>query len=262
MEWGPISIGVTVALSIATTILIRRLTRRKKPTWAYTTKKLIGLGTDAPKGLQLTFNSKPVNDIYQTTFIFFNRGRETIRNGDVTQPVTMHFHEGEILRKPVIKATSNEAIKFSAKHVIAQGGHQVRLEFLYLDHEDGGACEILHTKSSEITCAANIIGAKEIDNAGKLIVSSQTLSRLKILRPVCWAMISASVPSIIYGQPAFKLGGTVVMSRLFLASFGVASLVIGTIILAGYQAFRKQYLPTGYLSKLPSWYETYLEKAE
>lgn len=262
MEFGPISIGVTIALSIVAIILTRRLIRRKQPTWAHTTEKIIGLGTDTPKELQLTFNGKPVNDVYRTTFIIFNRGRETIRKKDVTQPVTMHFQEGGILREPIITTTSNEAIKFSTKHVIAQGGHQVRVGFLYLDHEDGGVFEVLHTESSQITCTANIIGAKKIDNAGKLIVSSQTLSRLKILRPVCWVLISASVPAIIYGQPAFRFEETIVMSRLLLASFGIASLVGGAIILASYQAFRKRYLPTGYLSKLPSWYETYLEKAE
>lgn len=259
MEWGPISIGVTVGLSILAIILTRKLIRRKKPTWAYTTEKLIGLGTDAPKELQLTFNGKPVTDVYQTTFIFFNSGRETILKKNVTKPCTMHFHEGEILREPIITTTSNEEIKFSAKHVISKDGHAVRLDFLYLDHEDGGVFEVLHTESSQITPTGNIIGAKKIDNIGKLILYSRQLSLIKIMLRVGGGSISAGVPLTIYGRAALVPGATLDISTNPFAFIGLMFLTIGLTLLIPMAIGLRRHM---YFIGLPRWYRVYLGKAE
>lgn len=252
MEWGPISIGVPVALSIVAIILTRRLVRRKQPAWAYTQKKIIGLGTDAPKELQLNFNGKPINDVYRTTFIFFNRGRETIRSGDVTQPVTMHFQEGEILREPIITITSNEAIKFLAKHVITQGGHQVRLEFLYLDHEDGGVFEVLHTQSTKIMCSGNVIGSKKIDNIGELSLLTGFSLGFWIASLV---MISVGVPFMIHGLPPVTSSDEITYVSLSFP-LGAGLLFVGAI------TFVSETVKRWRSAKYPSWCKVYLEKTK
>jgi len=166
MIWGIISIPLTIALFIVSTILLIKLTKRKRPTWASNTKQVIGLGTEAPPEIKLYFSNKQVNDIYQTTFILFNRGNETILRNDVTENVTIHFKDAELLRQPTINAISKDAIKFSAKQVIKEGDNCIELDFLYLDNKDGAVVEVLHTASKGITCSGNIIGSRRVVNIG------------------------------------------------------------------------------------------------
>lgn len=196
MEWGPISIGVTVGLTVMLILVGRRGIKAKKPTWAYTTRKLIDRGTHTPKELQLTFKGKPVDEVYQTTFIFFNRGRETIHSADITQPITIHFPKGKILRQPARLEISNGAIKCSAKRAVKDGKHQVKLDFLYLYHEDGAVFEVLHTEQCKLDCTGNIMGAKKIVNAGafKTLTRPHMVYRIGLFAMFCgftgWAIYS------------------------------------------------------------------------
>ncbi len=176
-----ISIPLAIVLFIVSTILVIKLTKRKNPVWAYKTTRIIGLGTNAPPELQLTFSGSPVNDVYQTTFTLFNKGTEAIREGDVTEHVTIHFKGTTILRGPTIKATSKDAIVFSAKQVVKEGDNSIELGFLYLDHNDGAVVEVIHTAPQEISCTANIIGARQIRNIGDFRQSRPRLLGTKIV---------------------------------------------------------------------------------
>lgn len=168
MDWGTVlSITLVIALFIVSTILALKLARKKKPVRAYKSKKIISLGTNAPPELKLTFNDRPVTDVYRTTFIFFNKGNEAIRKSDVTKKITVHFGGAEILREPSVKATSKEEIEFLVKQVVKDGDNAIELDFLYLDHNDGAIVDVIHTTCEQIDCRGNIIGAKEITNIGE-----------------------------------------------------------------------------------------------
>lgn len=164
--WEIISIPLTIVLFIVSTILLIKLTKRKRPVWALNTKQVIGLGAEAPPEIKLYFSNKQINDVYQTTFIFFNSGNETILRNDVTENVTIHFKDAEILRQPTINKMSKDAIKFSAKQVIKGGDNCIELDFLYLDNKDGAVVEVLHAASKGITCSGNIIDSKQVVNIG------------------------------------------------------------------------------------------------
>ena len=118
MEWGPISIGVTIGLTVLSIVLGLRTAKKKIPVWAYETNELIGLGTDAPPELKLSFGDSIVNEVFRTRFILFNKGRETINKDDVTDRITILFHGANILRPPTIENYSREQIRFSAKQVV------------------------------------------------------------------------------------------------------------------------------------------------
>jgi len=161
-----VTIIITVALGIATIVLALKIVKKRQPVWAYKTTKIIGLGSDAPPDLELTFNEQPVSDVYRTRFILFNKGNEAILKENVTESIIIQFKGAEILRQPDIKAKSKEAIKFSAKQVVKGGYNSVEVNFLYLDHDDGAVVEVLHTASEEISCTANTVGARQIKNIG------------------------------------------------------------------------------------------------
>ena len=68
MDWGllgvilaPIFFISTVVLSV---FLAIRFYKRKEPVWAYETARIIGLGSNAPEELRLTFNDRPVDSVY------------------------------------------------------------------------------------------------------------------------------------------------------------------------------------------------------
>lgn len=172
MDWGLIGIILAIVFFIATIVLGLRLTRRKKPVWASVTNEIIGLDTDAPAELKLSFADKSVRDAYRTIFIFFNKGREPIRKNDVAEDIVIHFKGADILQQPDILKPSKEAIEFSAKQIVKDGDKAIELSFRYLDHNDGAVVEVLHTKHQAITHSGDIIGADRIRYIGEFLPPS------------------------------------------------------------------------------------------
>ena len=162
MDLGLIGIILAVIFFASTIIFAVRSARRKTPVYFYNTKKIIGLGADAPSEIKIFFRDKPVTEVYRTTITFFNRGNEVIRSDDVTEKVTFLFKGVHILDQPNVVATSKKAIKFLVKQVIKDGDDAIELSFLYLDRKDGAVIEVLHTANVEMDCKGNIIGVKKI----------------------------------------------------------------------------------------------------
>ncbi|MBA7633198.1 hypothetical protein ES703_40760 [subsurface metagenome] len=162
MDWlTAVLLTLAIGSIVVTVVLGLKLAKDKRPTWAYTTKKIIGLGTDAPPELELTFSGQKVNEVFRTTLIVFNRGRQTILESDVTQKPAIQFEDAEILREPDIIMQSIPAIKFSATKTASSNNDSIEFSFLYLDHKDGAVVEVIHTECKHISCnKGNIIGAK------------------------------------------------------------------------------------------------------
>ena len=160
IDWPfTIMLIITIAAIIVTIVIAIKFQKKKKPVWAYVTRRIIGLGTDAPLELKLLFNEKPIFDVYRTIFIFFNRGNETIRKNDVTDAVTVRFEGAELLRDAYVISVSKPEIRLS---VINRGNNAFEIDFFYLDHSDGALVEVLHTKGERLTCSGNIMGVKGI----------------------------------------------------------------------------------------------------
>lgn len=168
MDWELLTAIIsTAAFGIATIVLAFKLAKKRQPVWAYKTTKIIGLGSNAPPELKLTFNAQPISDVYQTRFILFNKGNEAILKENVTESVVIHFKGANILRQPTILAKSRDGIGVSAKQVIKEGDDAIAVSFQYLDHNDGAVIEVLHTTSQDIKLSGNIIGTKKMRYIGE-----------------------------------------------------------------------------------------------
>jgi hypothetical protein len=168
MDLGTVvAIVVAVILGIISIVLTIKLIRNKKPTWAYQTSKIIGLGTNAPPELKLSFAGKAVKAVFKSTVIFFNKGKDTIRKSDITKDVLIKFEGAEILRDPIIKRISRDANEFQATKIHGTNDNSIKLDFLYLDKDDGAVLEILHTECKEIELLGNIIGVNSIKYTGR-----------------------------------------------------------------------------------------------
>lgn len=223
MDWGLVSTILASIFFVAMVVLAIRLSKKKKPVWAYRTKKIIGLGADAPPELELTFKREPVARVYQTAFIFFNRGNEAIRKDDVTKGITVHFRGAKILREPNIKAKSKEEIEFSASQVVDHGQDSIQLDFLYLGHNDGAVVEVVHTGSEQVDCSGNIIDASEIVNIGVFDAGPQGLYIARAMTGLAmviggFALVSHQLVTAPLEEPSKLLWGTLVaMTGLLLA---------------------------------------------
>jgi hypothetical protein len=183
MDWRfLVTLICTVAFGIATIVLALKLVKKRQPVWAYKTTKIIGLGSNAPPELKLTFNEQPVSDVYRTRVIFFNKGIEAIVKENVTESIVMHFKGANILRQPTILAKSREGIGMSAKQVVKDGDNAVEVSFQYLDHNDGAVIEVLHTTSQDIKPSGNIIGTSEIRYIGEFAPIPDRPIRRTIMR--------------------------------------------------------------------------------
>jgi len=171
MDWGLIGVILAIVFGVATIILsivAIRQARRKKPVWAYATKKLIGLGTNAPPELKLTFNDEPINNVFRTVFIFFNRGNEAIRKSDVTRSVTVRFSGATILRQSDVRPSKDD-LGLVTKRIISGQDSVIELDFPYLDHNDGAVLEVLHTEYKGIECIGNILEAGKPHYIGEFV---------------------------------------------------------------------------------------------
>lgn len=192
MDWGIVGTVLAIVFFTMTVILTLRLARRKKPVWACETTKIVGLGTDAPPELKLSFGGIPVSEVYQTSLIFFNKGVDIIDKDDVTDRITIHFRGARILRQPNIKAPSNDKIRFSAKQVIKEGDDSIQLDFLYLAHHDGAIIEVMHTESQQIRHTGNIKGV-EIKKVGEFEPSKISPKVVRLIVSLAVTVIAVSL---------------------------------------------------------------------
>lgn len=246
MDWllilAIIGILGTLVFGITTIVVTRR---KKEPVWAYKTINIVELGTNVPSELKLTYNGKAVKDVYRTTLILFNRGKEPIRENDKTEPVTIYFMGGEILNEPIIKATSNEAIAFSAKRGVKNNEHFVELNFLHLDHDDGAVMEIMHTSAKQMSCKANIIGAKnkEVDYIGEFEDSFPKFLGIR------------SISFLVAGILAISLVTASVFGKLPFSEFVIELIMLSSVVFGiFFTAFLMNYIPQFIRSrKFPDW---------
>lgn len=202
-----VTIIVAVILGIAAIVQTIRATRRKKPVWAYSRKRVIGIGSVAPPELNLTFNGRPVKEVYQTDVVFFNGGTEAMRREDVKENITMLFKEAEILREPIIKSKSKEAIGFSAKRAVKDGDGAIELDFAYLSHNDGAIIEVLHTSKGKISCGGTIIDVDKISYFGEFAKFRREPFALNVIRSffVPFVMLGFILAAVVRGEIHYPL---------------------------------------------------------
>ena len=239
MDWRfLVTIIITVALGIVAIVLALKLARKKKPAWARHTRGIIGIGTGAPPELELTFNGQPINNVYRTRFIFFNRGNETVHRGDVTQPILIQFQGAKILRSPMILAQSRQAIGASVLQVVRDDYDAVSLSFLYLDHNDGIVVEVIHTESQNIKCSGNIIGTNEIHYVGEFINPGE------ILR---WGTPFLAVNGVVLVLAIVALALNIWEGSKLVFSIIIAYAVVAPLLIGKHLSFVRQGM------KFPKW---------
>jgi hypothetical protein len=142
MNWSLLSTIVFGCFGIAGVVLMIRASRKKRPVWDYFVREIIGLGSDAPPEVKVSFNDREIKELYRAVIVFFNNGNQAIRREDVVKSVVVDFGDGQILKDPVLLAISREENDFSVNRV---EDNRLELGFEYLGHRDGACIEVLHS---------------------------------------------------------------------------------------------------------------------
>lgn len=165
---GIVGIAVAVFFGVLATVLYLRSKKEKVPNIIIRGYPLISvfMGEVLPESISLTYEGKPIKNLWVTDVTFWNSGKEPIRAGDVpsTDPITIRLLHGEILDAKVTKKSSDSTL-FECNR--AQP-NSVEMSFEYLDQNDGGVIRLFHTgrKGSDVVFGGKVIGAK-IRNVGK-----------------------------------------------------------------------------------------------
>jgi len=130
--------------------------KRKKPVWAYSTRHIIGRDAEAPLELKYVFGTREVTEVYKTTLIFFNMGKDKFcgdllpgGDSDINEAIVIQFKGAEILRPPTIANRSKGAVNFTVEQV-NNCADSIQLHIPILNHNDGATIEVWHTKYNEI----------------------------------------------------------------------------------------------------------------
>lgn len=150
-----LTIEIIVAVVAITSLLVFIKQYKKKiPTWAYTTRQVIGRDAESPPELKYIFGTREVEEVYETTIIFFNSGNEKYcgdlvpsGSSDINEAIVIEFRGAQILRQPIIKLKSKGvASKFTVEKNIKDGVESIELHFPILSHHDGALIEVWHTR--------------------------------------------------------------------------------------------------------------------
>ncbi|NQT31009.1 MAG: hypothetical protein HQ588_01620 [Deltaproteobacteria bacterium] len=157
MDWELITNVILGLVIIGLAIVTIKLTRRKKPVWAYTTKHIIGRDAEAPPELKYIFGTREVTEVFKTTIIFFNRGNEKfcgdlvpIGNSDLNKAVIIELKGAEILRPPSIQKMSKGVANSFRVEKVKDNASAVELHFQILNHNDGAIFDVWHTRYDNI----------------------------------------------------------------------------------------------------------------
>ena len=145
---------------ILVVILHKRSQRTKKPTFLIRSSNLVSDFSSKLAKLQILYSSKEIENLTVSKIAFWNDGAQTIDSRDVAEADPLRIvlkEEYNILDVSVIHA-KNEANRFDV--LPFEEGHSIKIAFDYLDKDEGGVIQIIHTGkiSSDIEIAGIVKG--------------------------------------------------------------------------------------------------------
>lgn len=189
-------IGV-ISLLLAVVFYIRSK-REKRPRFAYFSVSLIGGVKSFLPDLSIQYKGKSCTRVTATRFYFWNAGREPLKRSDIppSSPLRIESNPSvEILGVEIVGET-DVASQLSAS---AQGANNgVRLDFEYLDRDDGAVIQIIHAGTTEtrFSMIGKIIGAESIEHLPAFRETEDPVlypKRRKWYRIAFYAVVAASL---------------------------------------------------------------------
>lgn len=216
--------GLTAFFGLLTIIFYFRSRREKKPqvrvrnvyTYIQSVSKF------SPH-IKVTHGNQTVEHLMVTNIAFWNAGKETIRDGDIspTEPIRIRAGEDvEILEARVLQLSNERA----AIRVSQPFPYYAEINFLYLEKGDGLVVQVIHTgnSASDIHLEGKIIGAKmKHGNKSNVIpILSSHIYRVTLL-----AVVLASFASLTGYFVEKNLAGVIATGSVLAGSLIAATIL-------------------------------------
>ena len=144
-----------------------------------------------PSAVKITVYGKAARRLSATKIVVWNSGYRALKWGQVSDPMTISFREGDHIYKHDSSAT-----KASNKvHIRQISDHVLRVEFRNLDRNDGMALDILHDSEMEYPCiSGTILEHKGFKDCGEIKLVP---NRMKLLAKIAVTTALLVIPGII-----------------------------------------------------------------
>lgn len=162
-------LGIVLAI-----IFFIRGRRTKEPRYTIRSTNLMRDFTSRLEALEMTYAGERISNLTATKLAFWNNGKDTINGSDIAaaDPLMVKVNDGyKILDSSVLYA-KNAANQFSINH--SDDGLHVLIQFDYIDADEGGVIQLLHTgkSSDDIEVCGTIKGAGKPDRRSILMLKN------------------------------------------------------------------------------------------
>ncbi len=142
--------------------------RTKEPRYSIRSTNLVQDFISRIEALEMTYAGERISNLTATELAFWNNGKDTINNSDIAaaDPLMIKVNNGYKILDSSVMQVKNAANQFSINH--SDDGSHVLIQFDYLDADDGGVIQLLHTgkSSRDIVVCGTIKGAGKLDRRG------------------------------------------------------------------------------------------------
>ncbi len=167
---------ITTISSILAIVFYFKGKKEKIPIYAIRTNNLIrGYGKEYSR-LTVSYGGEEVENLSVAKVIFWNSGRETIRNTDIPNGDRVRIEAATDFRilDAKILGTSHPS---NGANLVEASEKKIMLEFEYFDFDEGVVIQVIHTGTSEddIKVLGKLVGAKRIAK-----IETPILSKIKL----------------------------------------------------------------------------------
>lgn len=179
IEWFFSNLWSIISLSITLTFALYFYFKSKKvklPLYSHWSINIINEFVNKFESLEMTYSGLPIENLTVTKILFWNGGNDTIDDQDISRvdPLKIQIKEKYKILESNVLYSKNPANQFSIK--TADDKSNAMLKFDYLDKDEGGIIQLIHTGKSfkDIEIHGTIKGA------GKPVHANQFLFMLNL----------------------------------------------------------------------------------
>jgi hypothetical protein len=231
------SIGLALLSIILAYIFYRRSLRVKGPSWDSRGTIALRAADSLSSDVSVLFKGVSVPVIAVDLVIFWNSGKETIRNHDLVQTNQLRVmvkDDGEILDAAILVSNNKHN---GIEMTISSDRKSAIIRFSYLDEGNGFVAQVISTSRRAITASGSIIGAeltRRPIKAGRSLYSYMptTLARkFPSLRRISVGFVAGLIMSIVWAPmviDGIASGSIHDASAVYAINAGIGVLLIAT----------------------------------
>jgi hypothetical protein len=183
-----ISLVLGLAGLFAAYIFYKKSLRLKLPTYTVYTNNLVQNAVSQMSGLEIAYKSHRVSALSVSKIVFWNAGSETLDSSDIVTANPLRVCcEGDVqLLDAEVLLANNKSSQLTVE--VANSGNEAFIGFGYLDKNQGGVIQVVHTGlvSTDLAIRGDFKGAKisainTTKPASKLVVETSVMLRILLV---------------------------------------------------------------------------------